>query len=36
MCFHSFHWECISDWLKKSVKCPVCQFDIKAHLRGEE
>jgi hypothetical protein len=36
MCFHSFHWECIRDWLKKTAKCPVCQFDVQAHLRGEE
>ena len=35
MCFHSFHWSCIGDWLHKSVKCPVCQFNIRTHLRGQ-
>ena len=34
MCFHAFHSECIADWLRKMAKCPICQHDVKKHLRG--
>ncbi|MCB0368929.1 MAG: hypothetical protein KDD45_05615 [Bdellovibrionales bacterium] len=34
MCFHSFHWQCIKSWLSKKGQCPVCQFDLREHLRG--
>lgn len=28
-CGHSFCYECISDWLKKSQTCPLCQSTIE-------
>jgi hypothetical protein len=34
MCFHRFHGGCIEDWLTKNAKCPVCQYDLKAHIQG--
>lgn len=27
-CFHSFHSECVKEWLSKNKVCPICQFDI--------
>ena len=27
-CAHSFHNECIKEWLKRSNKCPICRLNI--------
>lgn len=32
-CFHSFHSNCAFSWLKKSATCPLCQIDIREHLK---
>lgn len=28
-CGHSFHKDCISNWVSRSNRCPICQQDIK-------
>lgn len=34
-CGHIFHEDCIREWLtKESVKCPVCQTDVRGFLYG--
>lgn len=30
-CEHVFHQYCIDQWLKRSVKCPICRTDIRDH-----
>ena len=32
-CFHRFHWDCTSDWLKRKPLCPVCKSNAK-HTGG--
>eukprot|EP00672_Neobodo_designis_P026162 CAMPEP_0174831556 /NCGR_PEP_ID=MMETSP1114-20130205/3153_1 /TAXON_ID=312471 /ORGANISM="Neobodo designis, Strain CCAP 1951/1" /LENGTH=272 /DNA_ID=CAMNT_0016065383 /DNA_START=137 /DNA_END=955 /DNA_ORIENTATION=+ len=32
-CFHRFHWDCASDWLKRKPLCPVCKSNAK-HTGG--
>ena len=32
VCGHGFHHECISKWLKKSDKCPICMSKWKKDL----
>eukprot|EP00455_Lapot_gusevi_P049686 TRINITY_DN708_c0_g2_i1.p1 TRINITY_DN708_c0_g2~~TRINITY_DN708_c0_g2_i1.p1 ORF type:complete len:398 (+),score=44.49 TRINITY_DN708_c0_g2_i1:99-1292(+) len=27
-CFHSFHVDCIDNWLKQNAKCPVCRASL--------
>jgi len=27
-CFHLFHTECISTWLKEKKKCPICNHEV--------
>ena len=27
-CLHTFHAECVEEWLKKKKVCPLCQFSI--------
>ena len=34
MCHHSYHFECITEWLKKSENCPLCRSAI--HLPEDE
>jgi hypothetical protein len=29
---HIFHSKCLSDWLKKSVICPLCKYNMKLEL----
>ncbi|KAJ3221240.1 hypothetical protein HK099_003671 [Clydaea vesicula] len=31
-CFHFFHRECIDDWFKSAVACPICRIDVLEHL----
>jgi hypothetical protein len=34
-CGHHFHLSCIREWLlEKSVKCPMCNLDLREHLGG--
>ena len=28
-CSHRFHRECITNWLKKELKCPLCRKQIE-------
>lgn len=37
-CRHIFHKKCIKNWLERSDKCPLCQFDIQNEInkRKEE
>lgn len=28
-CFHSFHANCVDEWLSNSVKCPICTKDLR-------
>merc|ERR1712238_36703 len=32
-CGHSFHWECIREWLHNSSQCPLCRVDL--HVRAK-
>lgn len=27
-CSHSFHWDCIREWLHDHSKCPICRVDL--------
>jgi len=27
-CSHSFHWECIREWLHNHSQCPICRVDL--------
>jgi len=29
-CSHSFHWECIREWLHNHSQCPICRVDLHA------
>lgn len=29
-CGHSFHWECIREWLHNNSQCPICRVDLHA------
>lgn len=31
-CFHKFHRECIDEWFKNHVQCPICKVDIRTKL----
>ena len=31
-CFHFFHCNCISDWLRKKEECPICKSSIKVDI----
>lgn len=35
-CGHLFHQECIDEWLKQSVFCPLCKRSVRAALFGED
>lgn len=32
-CGHSFHSDCIREWLKRSTKCPNCNRDLQHEVR---
>ena len=36
LCPHSFHGECIQDWLKIKSTCPLCKMNKKAEIGVEE
>jgi hypothetical protein len=27
-CSHSFHWDCIREWLHNHSQCPICRVDL--------
>jgi len=29
-CSHTFHWECIREWLHNHSQCPICRVDLHA------
>ena len=31
-CGHKFHHNCVKIWFRKSVRCPLCRFDIKEYV----
>jgi hypothetical protein len=35
-CTHSFCYECISQWLRKSNKCPLCKSKSSAFIRSSQ
>merc|ERR1719408_416597 len=35
-CLHTFHAECVEEWLKKKKLCPLCQFSIDGQPVTEE
>ena len=35
-CLHTFHSECVEEWLSKKKVCPLCQFDIHQASQGED
>ncbi|KRW99372.1 hypothetical protein PPERSA_02484 [Pseudocohnilembus persalinus] len=35
-CGHTFHLDCIKDWLKKNATCPSCRNDLKQQLKNIE
>lgn len=30
-CGHKFHYKCMKPWLKTSIYCPLCRFDLKTY-----
>ena len=32
-CFHSFHKNCILNWLKNNTTCPLCKIDVNDNLQ---
>lgn len=32
-CGHKFHYKCLKPWLKTSVHCPLCRFDLKTYCQ---
>ena len=35
-CMHTYHMECIDDWLMRSFTCPSCMEPVDAALLGEK
>ena len=35
-CMHTYHMECIDDWLMRSFTCPSCMEPVDAALLGNE
>ena len=33
-CMHTYHMECIDDWLMRSFTCPSCMEPVDAALLG--
>ena len=34
-CMHTYHMECIDDWLMRSFTCPSCMEPVDAALLGQ-
>jgi len=34
-CLHTFHADCVEEWLGKKKVCPLCQFPISSDGTGE-
>ena len=34
-CMHTYHMECIDDWLMRSFTCPSCMEPVDAALLGK-
>lgn len=34
-CGHSFHYKCLKPWLKTSIHCPLCRYDLKAFCQNK-
>lgn len=36
-CLHPFHQECVTRWLERSTKCPICKHDVETNtLAGRD
>jgi hypothetical protein len=35
-CGHKFHEDCINNWFSRSVRCPVCRWDIRETSNDDE
>ena len=35
-CMHTYHMECIDDWLMRSFTCPSCMEPVDAALLGKK
>ena len=35
-CMHTYHMECIDDWLMRSFTCPSCMEPVDAALLGND
>ncbi len=35
-CGHSFHPQCIGEWLTMNTRCPVCRHDVRDLRRGND
>ena len=35
-CMHTYHMECIDDWLMRSFTCPSCMEPVDAALLGKD
>jgi hypothetical protein len=31
-CGHSFHIDCVDEWLKDNYTCPLCKFSLRTHF----